>query len=94
MIFEPWRPICRSYRAPVRLPAFALPHLRLHVSSYWVGPQPVWTGAARCVESAIHRVDRWNVAVVAVAAALPIVPLVMLEIPVAEILRRILGILA
>jgi len=39
-------------------------------------------------------VDRWNVAVVAVAAALPIVPLVMLEIPVAEILRRILGILA
>ena len=39
-------------------------------------------------------VDRRNVAVVAVAAALPIVPLVMLEIPVAEILRRILGILA
>ena len=39
-------------------------------------------------------VDRRNVAVVAVAAALPIVPLVMLEIPVAEILRRILGLLA
>ena len=39
-------------------------------------------------------VDRRNVAVVAVAAALPMVPLVMLEIPVAEILRRILGILA
>jgi len=39
-------------------------------------------------------VDRRNVAVVAVAATLPIVPLVMLEIPVAEILRRILGILA
>ena len=39
-------------------------------------------------------VERRNVAVVAVAAALPIVPLVMLEIPVAEILRRILGILA
>ena len=43
---------------------------------------------------ALVPVDRWNVAVVAVAAALPIVPLVMLEIPVAEILRRILGILA
>jgi len=39
-------------------------------------------------------VNRWNVAVVAVSSTQPIVPLVMLEIPVAEILRRILGILA